>query len=274
MKTILLSIALLVAMQVNAQSSLVNINEDVILINGISTPVENIMLKGDLNKVKKSWLKFTKKHLQQKMSQKNDVFTSKEFVFSQVTQKRGNLIAYMFNKENEVSLNVAYKMGSDVYLNSQRYPEEYVKFREYLELFSYNYYNDFLPTYIKQKEKEISVLVKEKSKAEKANKTAIKNSKKFNSQIEKNNKAILKMDAQIEKAGTDSLKVNPLYEKQNQLSIQSEERVKQIEYNNGLLGINDDLINTINPKIEVIKQEISEARLTLVEVQSKVKIIK
>lgn len=56
MRTILIiAIAFLTLGQLNAQNSLLNFNEENILINGTPVNVGNVMLKGDIKDISKSW---------------------------------------------------------------------------------------------------------------------------------------------------------------------------------------------------------------------------
>ena len=138
-----------------AQNGVMNFKETDILIDGVSVNVVASDLKGNIEDVKKSWPKFIKKQLDEKVKDKDGVFRLEETVVNQVTDKRGNLIAYIFNKDGMVSLNVGYQLGYDVYVNTGNYKEEYARLEGFVQYFVYNYYNDFLPKYLKSKKKSI-----------------------------------------------------------------------------------------------------------------------
>ena len=274
MRTLLISaLVLLTFWQVTAQNSLLNFKEENILINGASVDVANTMLKGDLNNIKKSWKSFIKKHIDEKMSDDNGVLTVKETVINQITDKRGDLLTYIYNKDNEISLNVAYKLGYDVYMNSAQYETEFKKLEDFVNLFVYNYYNDYLPKYIKGKNKSLKVLTKEKSKAEKS----LKKSEKETAKLNKSNASIKKeTTATAAKIITteDDAKKKSLDTTKSELETQATENEKTINYNSGLMSTQQSVVATLSPKIDELKLDIDSAKLTLIEVRSKVKSFK
>lgn len=261
MKNIILIGLLLASTLAYSQTSFIKYNEEDILINGVTTTVANSQLKGDIKQIKKSWLKFVKVNLDQKMSEKDDVLSATEVVINQITDKRGDLLVYIYNKDNDVLLNVAYKLGYDVFLNSEKYPEEFKKLQSYLEYFTYNYYNDYLPSYIKNKKKSLKVLTKENRKAEKNVKKSNKCISKFDRKNAKYTKRINKL---IEKGDTAS-------EKLVKYKAKIADYDKKKEYYQELLKVSSEIITTLSPKIEATKEEINSANLTLIEVRSKVK---
>ncbi len=244
-----------------SQTTFIKYNEEDILINGVTTTVANSQLKGDINQIKKSWIKFVKVNLDQKMSENDNVLSVTEVVVNQITDKRGDLLVYIYNKDNDVLLNVAYKLGYDVFLDSKKYPEEFKKLQSYLEYFTYNYYNDYLPSYIKAKKKSLKVLTKENKKAEKNVKKSNKCIRKFDS---KNAKYTKRINRIVEKGDTAS-------EKLVKYKAKIADYNKKKEYYQELLRVSNEIITTLKPKIETTKEEINSANLTLIEVRSKVK---
>ncbi|MDD2386691.1 MAG: hypothetical protein PHP52_07890 [Bacteroidales bacterium] len=271
MRTILIiAIAFLTLGQLNAQNSLLNFNEENILINGTPVNVGNVMLKGDIKDISKSWESFIKTHLNDKMKEDDGVLVLKETVINQITDKRGDLLTYIYNKDNEISLNVAYKLGYDVYLDSKLYPTEFDKFEEFINYFVHNYYNDYLPSYIKEKKKALKVLQKEEKKAKKSIKKSEKQNIKLNKSNSKYEKKTSKIDVQIDKYEDDE-KINKLnITKSGNVKKVSENETK-INYNSGLISTNETLVNSLKPQINTITNDINSAKLTLIEVRSKIK---
>lgn len=266
MKTIFaLAFAFLTFCQLQAQNSLLNFNEEK-LINGVSVNVGNTMLKGDMNEIKKSWSSFIKTHLKENMKEIDGVLTLNETVINQITDKRGDLLVYIYNKDNEISLNVAYKLGYDIYLTSAQYSEEFGKLKEFVNYFVYNYYNDHLPKYIKEKSKGLKVLQKENTKAEKS----IKKSEKTNT---RNQKKISKIETKVTEVENEETKKSLNTSKTNLEKIISENE-KQISYNAGLITTQQSIMTSLKPKIDTITLDINSAKLTLIEVRSKVKSFK
>ncbi|MDD4148906.1 MAG: hypothetical protein PHE33_02645 [Bacteroidales bacterium] len=273
MKTLLIiAMALLPFCQLNAQNSFLNFNEENVLINGTPVNVGNVMLKGDIKDIKKSWVSFIKTHLDEKMKEDDGVLIIEETVINQITDKRGDLLAYIYNKDNEISLNVAYKLGYDIYLNSKLYPTELDKFEEFINYFVHNYYNDYLPDYIKDKSKSLKVLQKENKKANKS----IKKSKKQNIKLNKSNtkyqKKTSKIDSNIENSEFgDGDEMNKLTTSKSENENKISENKTKIDYNSGLISTNEIIISSLKPQIDSLTTEISSAKLTLIEVRSKIK---
>lgn len=260
MKYLLLVCLLVASTLAHSQKEILKFNEEDILINGVSITVANTQLKGDLKTIKKSWKKFVKTNLGQKLSEKNDVLSAKGVVINQITDKRGDLMVYVYNKDNDVLLNVAFKLGYDVYLDSKKYPAEFAKMQSYLEYFTNNYYNDYLPTFIKAKKKSLKVLTKENKRSEKQVKKANKCIKKYDKKIGKQERKIVKLE---KKDGTE--------EKQKGRSEKiAEYQIEKSRYKE-LLRVHTEIINALAPKIEETNKSINSANLTLIEVRSKIK---
>lgn len=267
---LIIAIAFLTFGQLNAQNSFLNFNEENILINGTPVNVGNIMLKGDLKDISKSWESFIRTHLNERMKEDDGVLILKETVINQITDKRGDLLTYIYNKDNEISFNVAYKLGYDVYLDSKLYPTEFDKFEEFVNYFVYNYYNDYLPSYIKEKKKALKVLQKEKKKAKKYIKKSTKRNNKLNKSTTKYQKKTSKIDVKIDKYEDDE-KINKLKTSKSENIKKVSENETKINYNSGLISTNEILVSSLDPQIGTLTTEINSAKLTLIEVRSKLK---
>lgn len=267
MKTILIISIILQALIGYSQESFLKFKEEKLLINGVNTVVASTMLKGDFNDVKKSWRKFVKTHLQQKMDEKDNVQIVKETVINQVSDKRGDLISYIYKTGNELSFNIAFKLGYDVYLNSDKFPEEFKKFNDFLEYFTYNYYNDYLPAYIKGLNKNLRDLEKEVKTAKKSIKKSTRSNKQNDRKISKNEKKISKLESKAELDTKETLRLNEA--KQQIVQYQ-----KQLEYNSGLVKVSEGILVALDPKVSELQKEINSANLSLIEVRSKIELYK
>lgn len=253
-----------------AQDTLFDFTENNILINGVPVNVGNIILPGDVDQVKDLWQSFIKEQLKEKMKEEDDMLILEENVVNQVTEKRGDLLAYIYNQNDKVSLNVGYKLGYDVYLNSAQYPEEFNRLKDFINYFTYFYYSEYLPDYIKEQSKNLKVLQKENSAAEKSIKTATKENKKLGKSINKNKKELIDYDTKILSATEQEAKTT-LTTKQKEISKEIADDQKAIEYNTTLMESKQTRITNLQPKIESTSAKISTAQLTLIEVRSKVK---
>ncbi len=246
----------------SAQSGGQEFKEEGILIDGVSVNVVSADLRGDVDDIKKAWPKYIKKQLDEKVKEKDGVYRLMETVVNQVTDKRGNLIAYIFNKDGKVSLNVAYQLGYDVYINSGNYKEEYDRLEGFVQYFVYNYYNDFLPKYLKAQKKSLKVLKKEEKKSEKLIKKA---NKKV---IKKSEKKLKKMAKNKSKEETD--KVQEEIESVN-LNADMKNAVKDNEQQKQTLKSQKEILEKLKPKIKEVDLRIKETKMMLIEVKSKMK---
>jgi len=165
---------------------------------------------------------------------------------------------------------IAYKLGYDVYLNSTLYADEFQKMKEFANYFVYNYYNDYLPKYIKNKNKNLKVLTKEKKAAEKSIKKANKNNKRNLKNINKFEKKSNRYDTQIEKSNDEASK-SKMKNKQKEQNDKIDELKRVTELNSNNIKTQESLISALSPKIEIVTTEINSANITLIEVRSKAK---
>lgn len=270
MKSILTLILLQIAfLQTNAQQTLLNFQEESQLINGVLVKVGNVHLNGDLKQVEKSWKKFIKSQLNEKVKEKDGVLIVKEIVINQITDKRGDLMAYIFKTEtNSISLNVAYKLGYDVYLNSAKYKPEFDKMTAFINTFVYTYYNDYLPKLIKNKNKSLKTLNKEKATSEKS-------IKKLNASNKKNAKKTIKSEKQVAKMGKklskDEASKSKISIDQNKLKLKIDSLKTSTANNTLLINTQQSNLTSLTPKIDALTSEIASLQITLIEVKAKVR---
>ena len=264
---LVLSIAFL---QVKAQQKLPQFQEEVILINGVSVNVTKALISGDIKQVRKSWLSFVKRQLKEKMKEEGGVLLIKQTVINQITDKRGDLMAYMYKDDDRVSLNVAYKLGYDVYLNSALYAIEFEKLTEFMNFFLQNYYQDYLPGQIKNKNKSLHVLKKESSSAQKTIKSLQSKNKKLEKTTKKSQKKISKMERNMASAKDDETKSKITIEHAD-LLLKLNETNSIIADNKALIETQESILSSLTPKIDALSKEITSLKLTLIEVRSKVK---
>lgn len=247
-----------------SQTSFVNIKEDKILINGYSTDILQTKLKGEFDFIKKYWSKYTKEKLKQKSSSKDNLITTSEVVINQVSDKRGDLLAYMYNENNDVYFNIAFKLGYDVYLNSEKYPNEVSKFKSFFEFFIFNYYDNYYPYIIKQNQKILKKLNKEKSRAESVVKKMTNQNSKFEKSNKKSNKRIEKLKLKKASEPDTPVKIDEL---NKQISLNSE----HFKINEKEIITKNNIIETLKPTIDSISSEINQDKLNLLEVKAKIK---
>jgi hypothetical protein len=161
------------------QTSFVNFEETDILIDGVNVHVGASQLKGDLDDIRKQWIAFVKEEIGDKIKDEDGTLVLKETVINRVTDKRGDLLTYIYNRDENVSINVSYRLGYDVYLNSKQYPDEYSKMERFIRHFIYEYYAETLPKMIKENKKGLKTLNKEEKAANKAISKAEKSLKRI-----------------------------------------------------------------------------------------------
>ncbi|HEY9113602.1 MAG TPA: hypothetical protein VIN10_02825 [Bacteroidales bacterium] len=252
------------------QDTLFDFTEDAILINGVPVNVGNIILPGDLDQVKSLFQSFIKEQLKEKMKEDDGVLILEENVVNQVTEKRGDLLAYIYNQNDKVSLNVGYKLGYDVYLNSAQYPVEFNRLKDFINYFTYYYYSEYLPGYIKEQSKNLKVLKKENSSAEKSIKSATKENKKLTKAINKNKKELIDYDTKISSATEQEAKTT-LTTKQKEINKEIADNQTTIDNNTKLIEAKQARITNLKPQIESVTANINTSQLTLIEVRSKAK---
>ncbi len=255
---------------IKAQDSLVNFKETHLLVDGIEINVGNTVLKGNEKQIKKSWANFIKKQTHRRVHRKKNIYTVKKVVVNQITDKRGDLITFIYRTDNKISVNIAYKLGYDVYLTSNHYPEDFKRLEKFTQFFVYNYYNDFLPVYIKSRTKDLKMLKKEEKRAnKKVNKSRNKilvNQKRVRSIEKKNEKLSIKAEA-----SQDSIKKNDINFKIENLRDHIARNNEKIDELKAEKELRKKFLETIKKKKKNIRKDIDEAKLTLLDVKTEIK---
>ncbi len=261
------------SVNMNAQESLINFEEQLILVNGESINVASTTLKGEEKEIIKQWNSYVKKYIDSKMKEDKGVLVVNKIVLEQVTNKRGDLLTYIYKKDNVVSLNVSYKLGYDIYINSKEYENEFIGLNRFVNRFVYNYYNDYLPELIKIEKVSLKKLEKENKKAKKAIKKANKNIISKSKKITKSKKRLTSLEAELVSETEKDAK--------QKLTIKKEElSSKVISYNSAIkmsfktIESNEMIVKTLNPKIEEVTNDIDKIKLSLNEVTMLLKSIK
>ncbi len=225
-----------------AQSSLISINESQLLLDGVMVNVASSQMTGDIKDIQKAWESYIKEQLDVKFQEKNGVLFIEETVINKITDKRGDVISYLFVFDSKVSFNFAYKLGYDVYVNSTDYPDEFAKEVDFINHFLAVYYDNFLPKRIKEVKKEQKNLLKE---------------------LKKSNKIIKK----TEKKNTKLDKLNSNPKEKTDVKLITE----KIKVNSSVIESKKNFVTEIDPKIQSLKDEISTYEITLEEAKSKLK---
>lgn len=244
MKLIIIIISIIaMSFNIQAQSSLINVSESQLLLDGVMVNVASSQMAGDIKDIQKAWESYIKEQLDVKFKEKNGVLFIEETVINKITDKRGDVLSYLYVFDNHVSFNFAYKLGYDVYVNSTDYPTEFNNEKEFVNHFLAVYYTDFLPKKIKEVKKEQKQLLTE---LKKSNKTIKKTEKKNDKLTAQNSNPKEKTDVKL--------------------------NTETININTALVESKKKFISEIDPKILGVKNEISSYEVTLEEAKSKLKI--
>jgi uncharacterized coiled-coil protein SlyX len=253
--------------------SYINAEEKDLLVNGISMNVISAPVIGNTDEVYDFAQKFAKDEFDAKLKKEDNLLIAKEITIGSITDKRGDLIIYSYNDEKNSVLNMAFKVGYDIYLNSKQFPAETEKLKDLFKYFLSKYYQSFLPKYIKEKQKNLKEYTKQKVKAEKVIQSKEKENIKLNKRNEKISKKIRNLNDKAYNADVESKKTQ-LKNKVKTLESVIAENEKTIENNTNLIASKQSIIETLTPKIEDLTKEIDNLNLTLLEADAIIKINK
>ncbi|GAB4319245.1 MAG: hypothetical protein Kow00127_11410 [Bacteroidales bacterium] len=265
----LITLIMLAVSNLPAQSTWINSSEETVLINGIQVNSIYTRLKGSPDQVKKAWVDFVKLHSGEKPKETDGVFTLKETVIHQITDKRGDLLAMIHPVDQETNLYVAYQLGYDVYVNSAQFPEEFSNLKKFAELFIMTYYDSFLPGFIKEKAQKLKVLKKEHDKAGKE----LAKKEKANRKLTKKNGSLSRKISKLneQESTADSSAVAAISGKKAELQAKLNANEKMISDNAAVIESKKSLIESQKPQIAELEEDIKTAALTLNEVESRLK---
>jgi len=183
--TYLLLIALVICPALKAQKKLF-LEEQEVQIDDGSQHAWVMPTVGDLDEVLKDLDDFSKERSDVKMKKggENLLIAEKVSLLS-VVAKRGDLIGYAYNTNNENVIALVFRLGYDISLNSEEWYSEMRSFRDYSKEFMTYHYEQAYARRLDDLDKDMKDLEKDRGKAEKQ----IGN---MNDQIEKNNKKIEK----------------------------------------------------------------------------------
>ncbi|MEZ4805443.1 MAG: hypothetical protein R2852_08165 [Bacteroidia bacterium] len=270
MKAILLSTFYCFIHLVNAQS-MVQIQSDTIQYEGANIKTVNSLVYGELKSIDKAWKSFLKKKYKSKPKKTNDYYLFDDQNAIGILSDTGTLIFYTFQKEDLISLNIAYQLKNSAFLSEVNNPEDYQKLNALLKSFIYNYYDSYLPKLIKTKNKELKSLNKESENAAKANASSAKIISKNTKSMEKNSSKINKLEKKLSKSEDDEVKQNSYKNELSKVKNENAELKRVIEFNQGSLNINQGVIDKLMPQIDSLSKEINQLKLLLMEAESNVK---
>lgn len=267
---LLIIVIVFFSININAQESLLNFKEEVILVNGESINVGSTTLKGDEKEIQKQWITYVKNHIDKKMKEDDGIYIVKKIAIEQLTNKRGDLLTYFYTKDNVVSLNVSFRLGYDIYLNSAEYESEFIGLTRFVNNFVYNYYNESLPVIIKEKSKALKQIIKEGKKAEKEIKKSNKSNTSDREKIAKSKIRIKAIDNDVISESDEDLKKKMISEKEDLIK-----EIKNLEndliLNNKLIKSNELIISNLGSRIEEATNEINLVKQSLEEVKAVMK---
>jgi hypothetical protein len=130
------------------------VNEETMLIDGISTTVQKARVIGEVSEFRDIWRDFLKDEFNIKSSRKGEVLIAEEVVVNRITDRRGDLILFLYPHDKEVNFNLAFRLGYDIYINSDEFPEEATNLKDFTVYFINFYYYHYLEDYIRKQEKK------------------------------------------------------------------------------------------------------------------------
>lgn len=262
-------LVLLFAGTLHAQLIDQQVREETMLIDGISTTVQKARVVGQVDEFRSLWRDFLKDEFGIKTSRKGDVIIAEEVVVNRITDRRGDLILFMYPQEKEVNFNIAFRLGYDVYLNSDEFPEEATNLRDFAVYFINYYYYHYLEDYIKMQEKNLGNLQKEL-------KTAVKTIQKSEKSVEKMEKKLSRNDKKTERL-QESLETSPEEEKEGILSEITSIRMENTALRQEISEVkapvekNEELIKVLEPKIAKLEETLDRNRLMYIEARDRIK---
>ncbi|MDZ7845433.1 MAG: hypothetical protein U5L96_00880 [Owenweeksia sp.] len=200
---IILFLFFCLSLSLSAQKLNVNVTEDEMLIDGVSTAVQTSTVDGNLDDFKDFYQDFLKDKFDLKVKKRDNRLVAEEVVVNQITDRRGNLILFVYPLEDQITLNLAYQLGYDVYLNRQEFPVEAQNLQNFTEFFLYHYYYQYLDDHIKEQEKKLKKLERELKKAERSLQQARKKEGKNKRKIDKANRKIEKRQEKLAELPAD-----------------------------------------------------------------------
>lgn len=264
-------IVLLLLISCHLQAQLIDdqVKEETILIDGIATTVQKASVVGNVDDFRDQWRSFLKNEFNVRSSRKGDVLTAEEVVINRITDRRGDLIIFLYPLEKEVSFNVAYKLGYDIYLNSEEFPEETAQLKEFTAYFINYYYYHYLEDYISRQEKNLRDLRKDLKKATKTIQKADRSVAKLQRKISKNEKRIERLSSSVSTASESEkeairTEINQAQAENIALRQEAKEAQKPVSRS-------EDMIQLLEPKIAELEEKLDHNRLMFVEARDRIK---
>ncbi len=253
-----------------AQKLNLEVKEDEILIDGVKTAVQTATVIGNVDDFKDIYRNFCKKEIDVKVSRKGDKLTANKVVVNQITDKRGDLILYLYPVEDKVTFNLAFKLGYDVYINSRKFPEEAKNLRDFTTYFLSHYYYDYLDDFIDKEEKQIKGLKKELKSARKEIRKSERRATKLERKIAYREVRLDRTQADLNDA-EDQEQKSKLLEKTNELKEEIREYKAELRSQQQPRGEQEGIIASLEPKINKMEETLARHRLMYLEARDRVK---
>lgn len=245
------------------------VKEETLLIDGISTTVQNARVIGEVDEFRDLWRRFLKDEFGLKTSRKGDVIIAEETVINRITDRRGDLILFLYPLEKEVNFSVAFKLGYDIYLNSKEFPTEATNLKDFTVYFINYYYYHYLEGYIKQQERNLSDLKKELKTANKVIGKSAKSVGKLEKNISKNEKRTAKIAASLGEAA--EMDKDALRNQLSELRAENATLKQSIAEEKAPVFKNEELVRTLEPKIMKLEEQLDRHRLMYIEARDRIK---
>lgn len=259
MRIIIFLISIFISTAVLAQDFDVKIVNDSLTFDDTRYLAASTSVDGTRDEVADVWKKFLKDEYDIKgiKLNKTNFVVEKEVVISEIIKKRGDLIllAVGYPGTGEVKLTLSYRLGYDICVNPETFPNEYIGLQNFLEYFGYYYYNEITVFEISDLRKKLSNLEKEKKQNISANNSLESSNNSLNKSISSNTKKIEKKQKEIDKNKSDDVEKNK--EKIEDLKTKNIENLNQIELNNLEISQNNDKNTALDVKITETKDLIN-----------------
>ena len=245
------------------------VSEETMLIDGISTTVQKARVVGNIDDFRDLWRDFLKDEFDIKTSKKGDVIIAEEVVVNRITDRRGDLILFMYPLEKEVNFNVAYRLGYDVYLNAEEFPAESANLKDFTVYFINYYYYHYLEDYISKQEKNLRDLQSEMKTSVRNIQKSQKTVSKMEKKMEKNEKKIEKLTASMESMSEGDKE--SVQREINDMRLENTAMRQEIAAEKAPVSKNEEMIELLGPKIEKLEKQLDRNRLMYVEARDRIK---
>lgn len=166
-RTMLLSITCIVFMQVNAQTSIAPFDAT-INFNEAERPCIQVNLDPESKNLKEAWRDYLKDNYDFKLKgigflSNKDLLSAEAVIVNQISSKTMDFYTHIVEDDNGSEMKVFVRLGYDIYVTNQNYPNEYAAINEIIESFIKYYLPKYYEEEINETEKRVNELTDEKN---------------------------------------------------------------------------------------------------------------